>query len=289
MLANDSVFTDLKIIYLFSALFGISFVALLSLRLFDWYADQTEWERLKRFQPNSPLKYDPKIVANLPEPAQRFFNFAIAPGTPLLPVAEIHMGGQFSLGTRDDPNYQTMDAHQILASPNGFVWHMNLRSMVPVSGSDSGNWTRFRILGLVPVARMGGDSDHALSAYGRYVAESVFWTPAAVLPGRGVHWEGVDSNTARVTVTQGALSQTVTVRIKVDVQSIEVFFSRWSNANTDKKYRYQPFGGILSDFREVQGYNLPFKVEAGNLFGTDNYFVFYKAEVNAIRFPSGDE
>jgi hypothetical protein len=39
------------------------------------------------------MRFDPAMVAGLPEPAQRFFKFAIAPGTPLLPVAEIDMGG----------------------------------------------------------------------------------------------------------------------------------------------------------------------------------------------------
>lgn len=52
-------------------------------------------------------------------------------------------------------------------------------------------------------------------------------------------------------------------------------FLRWSNANSDKKYRLQPFGGTLSDFREVKGYHLPFNVEAGNMIGTDDYFIFY--------------
>ena len=278
----------MKVIYVFFVLAGVSLVILLSLRLYDWRADQTEWERLAGLQPINPLKYDPKIVADLPEPARRFFNFAISPGTPLLTVAEIDMGGQFSLGTRDNPDYQTMVAQQILASPQGFVWRLNLSGMVPVSGSDSGNWTRFRIFGLIPVARMGGDSDHARSAYGRYVAESVFWTPAAVLPKPGVAWEGVDSNSARVTVSHGVLSQTVNIRVNANGQPLEVFFLRWSNANPDKEYRVQPFGGTLSDFREVQGYRLPFKVEAGNMFGTDDYFAFYKAEVKEIRFPEGN-
>ncbi|MCO4321102.1 DUF6544 family protein [Aliidiomarina quisquiliarum] len=45
------------------------------------------------------------MVNDLPEPAQRFFNFAIAPGTPLYTVAEIDMEGQFSLGSQEKPNY----------------------------------------------------------------------------------------------------------------------------------------------------------------------------------------
>jgi hypothetical protein len=275
----------MKIVYLFLALFGVSLTVLLGLRLLDWRADQSEWARLSGLQPESPVMYDPKMVADLPEPAQRYFNFTIAPGTSLFPVVEIEMGGQFSLGTRDTPNYQTMKAYQILAAPHGFVWKLLLPGMIPVSGSDSGNWTRFRILGLIPVARMGGNPDHTRSAYGRSVAESVFWTPAAVLPGPGVVWEGVDSNTARVTVSRSALSQTVDVTVDADGQPVQISFMRWSNANPENKYRLQPFGGSLSDFREVQGYRMPFKVEAGNMFGTDDYFTFFKAEVTMIRFP----
>ena len=224
------------------------------------------------------------MVADLPEPARRFFNFAIAPGTALYTVAEIEMGGQFSLGSQEEPNYQSMQAHQILAAPHGFVWRLNLPGIIPVSGSDSGRWTRFRILGFIPVARMGGDSNHTRSAYGRYVAEAVFWTPAAILPGAGVTWEGVDEHTARVTITHGVLSQAVDVTVNADGQPVDVSFMRWSNANPEKSHRLQPFGGTLSDFRVVQGFKLPFRVEAGNMFGTKEYFPFFKVEVKEIRF-----
>lgn len=184
----DQVQPQVKFVHLTIALFGLAILVLLALRLWDGCADRLEWIRLAALQPVSPPIYDPAMVADLPEPAQRFFNFAILPGTPLLTVAEIQMGGQFSLGSRDKPNYQQMKAQQVLAAPSGFVFKLRLPGVVPISGSDSGRWTRFRILGLLPVARMGGDIDHARAAYGRYVAEALFWTPAALLPGPGIVW-----------------------------------------------------------------------------------------------------
>lgn len=274
----------MKFIYVFLALLVLLLGALLILRWLDWRAEQAEWKRLSSFQPANPVHYDSSMVADLPEPAQRYFNFTIAPGTPLYTVAEIDMGGQFSLGSQEKPHYQSMQAHQILAAPHGFIWRLNLPGIIPVSGSDSGRWTRFRILGFIPVARLGGDADHTRSAYGRYIAEAVFWTPAALLPGTGVSWEGVDENTARVTVTHGVLSQAVDVTVNAAGQATVVSFMRWSNANPEKLHRLQPFGGTLSDFRVVQGFRLPFRVEAGNMFGTDEYFPFFKAEVKEIRF-----
>jgi hypothetical protein len=35
----------------------------------------------------------------------------------------------------------------------------------------------------------------------------------------------------------------------------------------------------------VGGYRLPFRVEAGNMFGTADYFPFFLADVTEIRFP----
>ncbi|MCA9876579.1 MAG: hypothetical protein KC442_02315, partial [Thermomicrobiales bacterium] len=173
-----------------------AFLALARVR--DARADRRQWAALRSLQPADPPRFDRSLVAGLPDPARRYFEFAIAPGTPLLTVAELTMKGLFSLGDRAAPRYQAMEARQILAAPSGFVWQMRTRSGLPISGSDAASWTRFRILGLIPVARRGGDADHARSAFGRGVAEAVFWTPASVLPGPGVRWEAVDNATARV-------------------------------------------------------------------------------------------
>lgn len=251
----------------------------------DRRADDAEWNRLAALQPAAPKRFAPDMVADLPEPARRYFAYTILPGTPLLTVAEIEMTGQFSLGSRDAPAWQPMAARQILAAPEGFVWSMRTTGGMPLSGSDTGAWTRFRIFWLLPVARLGGDPDHTRSAFGRYAAEAVFWTPAALLPGPGVTWEPVDADTARVIVRHGALEQAVDVTVDPEGRPVEVSFQRWSNANPDKVHRLQPFGATPADFREVQGYRLPFRVEAGNMFGTDDYFPFFLADVTEIRFP----
>ncbi|PLW83070.1 hypothetical protein CWI75_06510 [Kineobactrum sediminis] len=269
----------------FAVLFLCGILILVALRLGDQRADGAEWRRLAALQPETPQRHSDQLIVGLPEPARRYFSFMIEPGTPLLRVAEIEMSGWFSLGTRDSPSYQLMVARQILAAPDGFVWAMRTRGGMAVSGSDSGMWTRFRIFGLIPVVRVGAAPDHTRSAFGRCVAEAVAWTPAALLPGPLAIWEAVNDDTARVTVRHGDLSQAVDVTVDRDGRPVAVSFQRWSNANPDKVYRLQPFGALLSDFREVRGYRLPFRVEAGNLFGTDDYFPFFLADVRTIRFP----
>lgn len=255
------------------------------LRIRDACADQSEWAALRSLQPANPQRFQLSMVAELPAPARRYFEFVIAPGSPLLTVAELTMSGQFSLGKRASPHYQAMEACQILAVPRGFVWQMRTRTGLPISGSDAAGWTRFRLAGIVPVARRGGNADHARSAFGRSVAEAVLWTPAAVLPGPGVRWEAVDDFTARVTVAHMGLEQAVDVTVTGDGRPTQVVFQRWSDANPKKAYQLQPFGGLPSDFRQVQGFRVPWHVEAGNMFGAQEYFPFYIADLTGMQFP----
>ncbi len=263
----------------------LGLAALIALALRDRHSDRAEWRRLAALQPRDPPRFDPAMIADQPEPVRRFLGHAIRPGTPLWSVSEIDMTGRFSLGSKDDPRYQPMEARQILAAPEGFVWAMRTTGGLPVSGSDSGSWTRFRIFGLIPVARLGGNPDHTRSAFGRYVAEALVWSPAALLPGPGVTWEATGPDRARVTVRHGGLEQSVEARIDAKGQPVEIAFQRWSDANPDKTHRLQPFGAYVSDFREVGGFRLPFHVEAGNMFATPDYFPFFIADVTAIRFP----
>lgn len=119
------------------------------------------------------------------------------------------------------------------------------------------------------------------------VSEAVIWSPAALLPGPDVNWTAVDDDTARVTVRHGDLAEAVDVTVDAAGRPQVVSLDRWTNANPDKTWRRQPFGAVMSDFREVAGFRLPFHVEAGNMFGTAEYFPFFIADVTRITFTKG--
>lgn len=255
----------------------------------DVLADRRVWRRLAGLQPLSARRFDASAIASLPEPAQRFFRFAIQPGTPLLETAEIMMEGDMGLGNRENPNYQPMRAAQIIAAPHGFVWRVSAGRWLRIAGSDGAangiSWSRFWLGGIVPVGRSGGDANHFRSAFGRCVAEALFWAPAALLPDANVVWEETGDDSARVTVTSDGLEQAVDVELDEEGRPVQVAFARWSDANSDRVYRLQPFGGYLSEFRQFGGYRLPTRIEAGNFFGTSDYFPFFRVHVTSVRFP----
>lgn len=264
----------------------VGFAALALWRQLDRRVDRSEMDRLIASQPSDPQLFSFDMIADLPEPAQRFFTFAIAEGRPLYTVAMIEMEGQFGMGNKANPNYQPMRATQVLAAPEGFIWAMSGGSeAMRMGGSDSGTWTRFWLFGTLPVVRAGGTADHLRSAFGRYVSEAVFWTPAALLPGPDVIWEAVSENAARVTMRRGVLEQSVDVTVDDAGRPLHVSFMRWTNANAEKEFRLQPFGGYVSEFRVFDGFRLPTHVEAGNMFETDDYFPFFIADVTDITFP----
>ncbi len=254
-------------------------------RLSDVRAERRARQALIQRGSTAPSVYDPVLVDGLPEPAQRFFNFTIQPGTPLHPVVEIEMEGELSLGTRERPNYRPMRARQLLAAPHGFIWSLRWNG---VRGSDGAlpdrSWTRFWLFGLLPVVRASGP-DHQRSSFGRLIADSTFWAPASMLPGRYVSWQTLGENSARAVAQYGDLEQAIDLHVAETGQPERIVFQRWSNANPEGRHRLQAFGGDFSDFESFEGYRLPTTVIAGNHYGSDDYFPFFKAQVTRVRFP----
>ncbi|MGF1615307.1 MAG: DUF6544 family protein [Gammaproteobacteria bacterium] len=110
-------------------LLGILLVGIVSLagwRALDHRVDQAAWERLIAAQAGETRTFNASMTAGLPEPAQRYFNFTIAQGTPLYTAVEIDMAGEIGLGSKDATGYRDMEARQILApmkSRLGFFLH----------------------------------------------------------------------------------------------------------------------------------------------------------------------
>lgn len=233
--------------------------------------------------------YSPSLVADLPEAAQRYFAFSIAPGTPIRTVASFEMGGEFGMGNASESNYLPMQADQVLALPRGLIWRARAgEGLMRMSGSDGTvegeHWTKFWLFGVIPVVRAEGGEDLARSAFGRMAAEAAIWTPAALLPGEGIEWVEAGPNLARVVISADGQSQTVDIALDDDGRPQSVSMIRWNNANPQGVWQQQPFGGSLDDFREIDGYRVAFSVDAGNFFGTPDYFPFFKARLTALRF-----
>ena len=232
-----------------------------------------------------PLSYDPALVADLPEIGQRYFASAIAPGTALHRVARLEMAGSLILNGRELP----MRADQVLAPLRGFVWRARAGSgLIRFSGSDGywngrTSWTRFRLWGVLPVARIANTEDHARAAAARMVMESV-WAPAALLPQFGAVWTQTGTDQAEVRFPGVRGVEPIELTFDAGGQVLEMNTLRWSDANPERIYRLQPFGGRTLAHATHQGFNIPTAMEIGNLYGTPEYTPFFRAHLTRVEY-----
>lgn len=237
---------------------------------------------------SQPKRFSLDMLDGLPEPAQRYLRFAIRPGTPLRTTALIEMIGRFGLGDSSKHSYYPMRARQILVPPLGFVWVPKIGSgLMRMSGSDAlvdeRAWTRFWLLGAVPLVRAADTPDLTRSAVGRMVGEAL-WTPAALLPGNGMRWEAADTNVARAMFMIRGEEHRVDIRVAPDGRPLEVVVRRWSNVNPEKAFRWQPSGATIEAVGTFGGFTVPTRLSGGNHFGTPDYFPFYQAEVTKVAY-----
>jgi hypothetical protein len=98
----------------------------------------------------------------------------------------------------------------------------------------------------------------------------------------------LNEDTARVTVRYCDQSQMVAFTVDTEGRPVTAVFQSRSNANPDEMHGLQPFGAVMSGFRDVGDYRPLFRVEAGNNYGTDAHFPFFIADVQDIRFTGAE-
>jgi hypothetical protein len=247
------------------------------------------WAALEGAREAEPTRYDPAMVAELPEVARRYFARAIEPGTPLHRMVRLEMEGSFIMNGNPMP----MTARQILAPPaQGFVWQAEVGSgLMRFGGSDgyhraggrTESWTKFWLRGLIPLARIGETSDHARAAATRVMLEAV-WAPASLLPQFGAEWVQTGPDSAEVRFAQMQGIEPMQITLDAEGNPVEVWALRWTDANPERVHRLQPFGGRMLEMERHQGFLVPARVELGNMWGTPDYAPFFLATITSAEF-----
>lgn len=245
------------------------------------------WSDIATNPTNAPEAFTKDMILDLPEIAQRFFEQAIAEGTPLYNSVELDMAGTFIMGQANNPQEYDLRARQILAPPDEFVWIASMSSgLLTFSGSDGlqggHGWTRFWMYRALPLVQVAATANIDRSAAARPAIEAI-WAPATLLPANGVRWEQIGPDLATATFVNQTLPITITLRIDADGALQEVWTERWSDENPEKEFRLQPFGAFIEDSKTFDGFTIPSRVSVGNHFGTEDFFPFFKVELTKVR------
>jgi hypothetical protein len=110
------------------------------------------------------------------------------------------------------------------------------------------------------------------------------WLPTTLLPENGVAWHQLGPNEARVTL--GRFSPPLVLHLTLSESGAvrEVVGLRWSDANPERRFKLQPFGGTMTAEASFQGLTIPTALSVGNHFGTGDYLPFFQARVTRARY-----
>ena len=243
------------------------------------------WAQLERPAGWQDDYFRADLVAELPDPARRYFLHAIRPGAKLARAVTLEMGG--SLRLQPNGTWLPMEAREMLSVPSGFIWQATVRQgPLWFSGIDSyahgSGQTRFWLCGLIPIVRAGGlDVSH--SARGRLAGEAI-WNPAALLPQCRASWEHVDQQTARATLVIDDEPVSLSLTVQSDGRLRSVHLERWGDQTEGGHYGPIPFGMDVLEERDFGAYTIPSRIAGGWWYGTDRFFDFFHGVIRRAEF-----
>jgi hypothetical protein len=273
----------IKLLIVFGVLIVVALMTLVIMRRRDDIKVDSIWQSLEA--PSTHQVFTEDMVSDLPAPARRYLLHAIRPGTQIASSVSIEMTGTMRL--KPEQEWMPMKARQILAPPKGFVWQAEVGAgLRRFSGGDhyangSGR-VRFWLWGVIPLVEQEGPNV-SRAALGRLVCETI-WLPSSLLPQRGVKWESLGDNSARVTMKIGEETVALNLFIEPDGRLHEIRILRWGDRTEDGSFGYIPFGGQMPEERNFGGYTIPSKVSVGWWIGTDRYFEFFRAQIEDAVF-----
>jgi hypothetical protein len=240
------------------------------------------WRSLE--SPPTQQNFTPDMVAELPEPVQRYFFHAIAPETPLATSVQLTLSGSIRLAP--DQDWMPLQAEEML-STKGFVWKATAgQSMMQMRGADyyttGKGRMRFSLWWLIPVVN-ASSPDVIRSGIGRWAGE-YFWLPSALLPQYGVNWQAIGPHTIQARLKADGEAITLTFAIDDQGRLLRGTLPRWGDRTEDGQYAEIPFGGEHQAEQTFSGYTIPSQMGAGWWIGTDRYFEFIRVTVEQAQF-----
>ncbi|MGH2755968.1 MAG: DUF6544 family protein [Actinomycetota bacterium] len=230
--------------------------------------------------PAAPGHFTQGEIEGLPEPVRRFFNAAIAPGTPLATSARFRSRGSIKI-----KGWKPFRSRQVEAPHDGFVWAARVGGLISgydyyADGRGAMNW---KVLALVTVVD-ADTPDHARSAAGRAGAESI-WVPTAMLPRFGVEWTAEDDT--HITSRHPVDDLEVEIRYVLDSNGriTSISSERWGDPDDTGEIRSLPSGADVTGHATFGGVTVPSRGTYGWFHGTPRWEEgkFFRFEIVSLE------
>jgi hypothetical protein len=201
-------------------------------------------------------------TANLPEPVQRYFQYALKEGQPNIRYAELQQTARFR--HRESSPWISVRAREVVSAVEpGFVWDAVLKHhtlwwrTAKLSYFQEEGTGHIKLFGAFTLNDYSGPETNASMLF-RCLTEQV-WLPTGLLPMRTLSWHYVDSQKAKAVIRDGETTVEAMFFFN-DIGQIE-------RITTDNKYRdyksgfeQASFTMICENYREVEGMMVPLTV-----------------------------
>lgn len=227
-----------------------------------------------------PKTFAPEDAQALDEPVRRYLCHALAPGAPLAPRTRLRMVGRIKVGVwlgfragweGDGRSFRWA----AMAGPFG----VPLLRVVDSFAAGRGQMD-VRLRGGVRLVH-AESADTARSAAERAAGEAI-WTPAALLPDRGVGWHAESDEVIVVTWDVAPERPQVRLRLAPEGAVRTATLMRWDDGAHGRR-GYVPFGVDVLAERRFGAVTIPSRIRAGWWHGTRRYAPFVEATITAAE------
>lgn len=233
----------------------------------DRWRSETDKLRVKMTneqQPIQPKTYDPKEIAGLPEPVQRFFKAVLQDGQAIITKVELSQIGLFHMNETEDKWHKFTATQLVTTQSLGFDWDAKIQ-MIPFINvfvhdtylRGEGN-LQASILGLFTVAKMHNTTELNQGELLRFLAESV-WYPTSLLPSQGVIWEAIDQHSSRATLTDGKTTASVVFQFDAEGLITSMRAEERCHSVVGDKLTFMPWVGNLENMQLIMECGFPWK------------------------------
>ncbi len=249
--------------------------------------------------PVTPARYDAaRELDGLPAPVQRFFRAVLRDGQPMIAAVALSHRGSFNLAAEGAEQWKPFTSAQRVATRRpGFVWDGRVAVLpgVAVHVHDAyigGEGILHPVfLGLITLVDMRGNSPEpggvAQGELMRWLAEAA-WYPTALLPSQGVRWRAVDEDAAQATLTDGAVSVTLSFRFNRHSGLIESARAEARGRTVGQRVVMTPWEGRWFDAAERDGMRVPMRGEVAWLT-PEGRKPYWRGTVTALAFEFARE
>ena len=238
------------------------------------------FKKSKETKPEVITKED---IKDIPESVQKWLKNSQIIGKEKIFTVRLKQKGL--IRTKEGQPWMPAEAEQYFTIDEpGFIWKTKVK-MAPLlyfAGRDmyyegKGNML-IKLLSLITVVNARG-KEIDQSTLLRYLGETV-WFPIAALSNY-IKWEGIDSSSARATMSYGGITASAVFRFNEKGDVINFVCKRYRTVND--QYILETYSVHLKDYKGLSGIRIPTKGEAVWNLKTED-FSCYQMEITEIEY-----